>query len=58
MQLDRCGSFSHDPSRFYAAEVVKGIEALLAAGIMHREFQRGIAQSVPSGDPPAGGAPY
>jgi len=28
MQLDRWGSFSHDRSRFYAAEVVEGIEAL------------------------------
>jgi serum/glucocorticoid-regulated kinase 2 len=82
MQLDRWGSFSHDRSRFYAAEVVEGIEALHAAGVIHRnlkpehilvdkdghivlcgfgkskEFQRGIAQSVPSGNPSPGGAPY
>jgi len=82
MQLDRWGSFSHDRSRFYAAEVVEGIEALHAAGVIHRnlkpehilidrdghivlcgfgkskEFQRGIAQSVPSENPIAGGAPY
>jgi serine/threonine protein kinase len=82
MQLDRWGSFSHDRSRFYAAEVVEGIEALYAAGVIHRnlkpehilidkdchivlcgfgkseEFQRGRAQSVPSGNPSAGGAPY
>jgi len=78
MQLDRWGSFSHDHSRFYAAEVVEGIEALYAAGVIHRnlkpehilidkdchivlcgfgkseEFQRGRAQSVPSGNPSAG----
>lgn len=82
MQLDRWGSFSQNRSRFYAAEVVEGIEALYAAGIIHRnlepehilidkdghiglcgfekskEFQRGIVQSVPSGNPSAGGAPY
>ncbi len=80
MQLDRCGSFTHDRSRFYAAEVVEGIEALHAAGVIHRnlkpehilidkdghlvlcgfgkskDFQHGIAQSVPSGNPSAGGA--
>ena len=39
MQLDRCGSFSHDRSRFYAAEVVDGIEALHAAGVIHRNLK-------------------
>lgn len=82
MQLDRCGSFTHDRSRFYAAEIVEGIEALHAAGIIHRnlkpehilidkdghvvlcgfgkskDFQRGVAQSVPLGNSSAGGAPY
>jgi serum/glucocorticoid-regulated kinase 2 len=82
MQLDRWGSFSHDRSRFYAAELVEGIEALHAASVIHRNlkpehilidndghivlcgfgkskaFQRGIAQSVPSGNPSTEGAPY
>jgi serine/threonine protein kinase len=39
MQLDRCGSFSHDRPRFYAAEVVEGIEALHAAGIIHQNIK-------------------
>jgi len=80
MQLDRRGSFGHDRSRFYAAEVVEGIETLHAAGVIHRnlkfehilidkdghialcgfkkskEFKRGKAQSVPSGNPSVGGA--
>lgn len=82
MQLDRCGSFTRDRSRFYTAEIVEGIEALHIAGVIHRnlkpehilidkdghialcgfgkskEFQRGIAPSVPSGNLSAGGAPY
>jgi serum/glucocorticoid-regulated kinase 2 len=39
MQLDRWGSFSRDRSRFYAAEVIEGIEALHAACIIHRNLK-------------------
>ena len=38
-QLDRWGSFGHDRSRFYAAEVVAGIEGLHAAGVIHRNLK-------------------
>jgi serum/glucocorticoid-regulated kinase 2 len=39
MQLDRWSSFIHDRSRFYAADVVEGIEALHAAGVIHRNLK-------------------
>lgn len=39
MQLDRCGSFTRDRSRFYTAEIVEGIEALHVAGVIHRNLK-------------------
>jgi serine/threonine protein kinase len=39
MQPDYWGSFNHDRSRFYATEVVERIEALHAAGVIHRNLK-------------------
>ena len=38
-QLDRWGSFGLERSRFYAAEIVEGIEGLHAAGVIHRNLK-------------------
>ncbi|KAI9507392.1 kinase-like domain-containing protein [Russula earlei] len=37
--LDRKGCLNHDLSRFYATELVEGLEGLHAAGIIHRNLK-------------------
>lgn len=38
-QIERWGSLSNDYSRFYAAELVDGIEGLHAGGVIHRNLK-------------------
>lgn len=52
-QLSHWGRLGRDRARFYTCEIVEGVEALHAAGIIYRDLKPGRSQDAESIENPA-----